>query len=161
MPRVRDLLLRFRPAGSPGPAGPAGVPADHADRLAAELEPVLAALAPTQEEATAIVEDGRRAAAGIRAAAAARAEALRAAGPARAEAERLRAEAEPPDAGAPAAASSAAASSAVASPATASPDADDALLAALAERASTVAPLHLARVTAAVEALCSPDRGPS
>lgn len=44
MPRVRDLLDRFRPAGAPGAASAVGVPADRRDALAAELEPVFAAL---------------------------------------------------------------------------------------------------------------------
>ncbi|HET8769051.1 MAG TPA: hypothetical protein VFM86_17125, partial [Pedococcus sp.] len=77
MPRVRDLLLRFRPTGTPGPAGPAGVPVDRSAELAAELAPVLAALAATEAECTALVEEGRRAAGAKRAAAAARADALR------------------------------------------------------------------------------------
>lgn len=54
MPRSRDILQRFRPAGTPGPAASAGVPADRVAEVAAELEPVLALLADTQEEASRI-----------------------------------------------------------------------------------------------------------
>ncbi|MCK2218322.1 hypothetical protein MF672_031695 [Actinomadura sp. ATCC 31491] len=47
MARLREFAGRFRPAGVPGAAAPAGVPADlRADREA-ELEPVFAALAET------------------------------------------------------------------------------------------------------------------
>ena len=44
MPAVRDLLERFRPAGAPGAASAAGVPADRRATVAAELEPIFAAL---------------------------------------------------------------------------------------------------------------------
>jgi hypothetical protein len=64
---VRDLLYRFRPAGGPGSATPAGVPADRERDLAAELEPVFAALAPTVARCRELVEDGRREADGVRA----------------------------------------------------------------------------------------------
>jgi hypothetical protein len=47
---LRDMLDRFRRAGTPGPAGRAGVPVDRAAERAAELEPVLALLAPTIAE---------------------------------------------------------------------------------------------------------------
>ena len=40
-----DILRRFRPAVAPGPAGPAGVPADRAAEKEAELGVVFAALA--------------------------------------------------------------------------------------------------------------------
>lgn len=63
MPRVRDLLYRFRPAGVPGAATPAGVPTDRAADLAAELAPVLAALEPTERQCTALVDHARREAA--------------------------------------------------------------------------------------------------
>lgn len=52
MPRSRDILQRFRPAGTPGAASSAGVPADRVSEMAAELEPVLALLSATQEEAS-------------------------------------------------------------------------------------------------------------
>ena len=52
MPRSRDILQRFRPAGTPGAASPAGVPADRVAERGAELEPVLALLSATQEEAS-------------------------------------------------------------------------------------------------------------
>jgi F0F1-type ATP synthase membrane subunit b/b' len=73
---LRDFLDRFRPAGAPGAAGRAGVPADRARELSAELEPVLALLAETdaecgrivaqaQHEASRIADEARDQAAGI------------------------------------------------------------------------------------------------
>ncbi|MBO1414572.1 hypothetical protein [Streptomyces sp. FH025] len=53
MVRFRDFLARFRPSGTPG-APVAGVPADRAAELAAELEPPLDGLARTQAEAAAV-----------------------------------------------------------------------------------------------------------
>ena len=50
MPDVRDFLDRFRPAGAPGAAARAGVPADRTRELAEELEPVLALLDGTHAE---------------------------------------------------------------------------------------------------------------
>ena len=50
MAGLRDMLDRFRRAGTPGPAGRAGVPVDRAAERAAELEPVLALLDPTTAE---------------------------------------------------------------------------------------------------------------
>ncbi|WP_169987988.1 hypothetical protein [Microbispora sp. H10836] len=47
MARLRDFLQRFRPAGVPGAAAPAGVPADYAVDQAAELEAVFSALEET------------------------------------------------------------------------------------------------------------------
>jgi hypothetical protein len=44
MPQLRDFLDRFRPAGAPGAAGRAAVPAERQGELAAELLPVLALL---------------------------------------------------------------------------------------------------------------------
>lgn len=54
MPGVRDVLARFRPAGAPGAATPAGVPADRRADLTRELEPVFAALAATHRECVAL-----------------------------------------------------------------------------------------------------------
>jgi hypothetical protein len=51
MPRARELLARFRPAGTPGAAAPAGVPADRVAELARELQPVFDELAGTEQEA--------------------------------------------------------------------------------------------------------------
>lgn len=51
MPRSRDILQRFRSAGTPGAATATGVPADRVAELSAELEPVLARLAVAQDEA--------------------------------------------------------------------------------------------------------------
>jgi vacuolar-type H+-ATPase subunit H len=66
----RDFLMRFRPAGSPGPAAPTGVPADRSADLAAELDPVLSRLGQAETEAQQIreaaaqlAEQNRRAAA--------------------------------------------------------------------------------------------------
>ena len=73
--RARDWLDRFRPAGSPGAARPAGVPADEAATRTAELAPVFAALADTQRECESIRKaahaeaDDRREHAALRAAA--------------------------------------------------------------------------------------------
>jgi hypothetical protein len=88
VPRVRDLLYRFRPAAAPGSASAAGVPADRERDLAAELEPVFASLADTHRECADIVERSRLEAARISAEGAARAEAIRTAGRARVAAER-------------------------------------------------------------------------
>lgn len=46
-----SLLDRFRPVGSPGPAGPAGVPATDDQGPEAELLPVFETLDPTIREA--------------------------------------------------------------------------------------------------------------
>ena len=67
MPRVRDLLYRFRPLGSPGSATRAGVPADRERALAEELEPFFASLSSTLADCRATVEEGRRQAAQVRA----------------------------------------------------------------------------------------------
>lgn len=65
MPRARDLLERFRPAGAPGGATAAGMPTDRVADAEAELAPVLAALAPTQSECAAIVATARAEAAAL------------------------------------------------------------------------------------------------
>ena len=57
MPRVRELLNRFRPAGAPGAASGAGVPVDRRAGVEAELEPVFAALEETQRECARLRED--------------------------------------------------------------------------------------------------------
>jgi hypothetical protein len=44
---LSDILRRFRPAATPGPAAPAGVPVDRVHEAAAELAPVFAALQPS------------------------------------------------------------------------------------------------------------------
>ena len=59
MARVRDILYRFRPAGSPGAAGTAGVPVDRGADLAAELAPLFAQLADTEAACTALVDHAR------------------------------------------------------------------------------------------------------
>jgi hypothetical protein len=63
MARARDILYRFRPAGSPGAAGTAGVPVDRAADLEAELEPLFAQLADTEAACASLVEDARHRAA--------------------------------------------------------------------------------------------------
>lgn len=60
MPRVRDLLHRFRPAGAPGPAGRVGVPADRVAESATELEPLFAELAGTEQECLRILEQAKQ-----------------------------------------------------------------------------------------------------
>lgn len=67
MPRVRDLLYRFRPSGTPGAATAAGVPADRTVEAAAELEPVFAQLAETERQCAEIMARGRADADAIRA----------------------------------------------------------------------------------------------
>lgn len=51
MARPRDLLQRFRLAGTPGAAAAPGVPADRVAELAAEIGPLLAMLDSTCAEA--------------------------------------------------------------------------------------------------------------
>ncbi len=60
MPRVRDLLYRFRPAGTPGPASAAAVPADRAADRESELAPVLELLSGTEEQCAALREQSLR-----------------------------------------------------------------------------------------------------
>jgi vacuolar-type H+-ATPase subunit H len=55
MPRVPDLLRRFRPAGTPGAAGVAGVPLDRVATDAAELAPLFAQLVTAEAECNNIV----------------------------------------------------------------------------------------------------------
>jgi hypothetical protein len=63
VPRVRDLLARFRPAGSPGAATTAGVPADRRESVARELDSVFAELAPAIRRCAIIRGEGTAAAA--------------------------------------------------------------------------------------------------
>jgi cell division septum initiation protein DivIVA len=51
VPQWRNVLDRFRPAGTPGAAGRPGIPADRSADAAAELTPVLALLDDAQDEA--------------------------------------------------------------------------------------------------------------
>lgn len=94
MPRVRDLLYRFRPAGAPGGAGPTGVPVDRPAELAHELEPVFAALADVERECDDVLAAARREAEALRARAAEHARALVAHAHARVDAERAAAAAQ-------------------------------------------------------------------
>lgn len=88
MPRVRDLLYRFRPSGSPGAATASGVPADRTVELAAELEPVFAQLAVTERECADLRARGRADAEAIRRRDAEEARSILATGRALVEAER-------------------------------------------------------------------------
>jgi F0F1-type ATP synthase membrane subunit b/b' len=76
MPRVRDLLYRFRPSGAPGSASATGVPIDRAATVAAELEPLFGQLADVERQCDSIRDQARRDAAAIGAAAAERAHAI-------------------------------------------------------------------------------------
>ena len=91
MASARDLLERFRPAGTPGAAAPAGVPYDRGAALEDELRPVLALLSPTEERCAAQLREAAAQAEQIRADAAAQGAALLA--QARLRAEEARAEA--------------------------------------------------------------------
>lgn len=88
MARVRDILLRFRPATAPGAAGAAGVPVDVVADRRAELAPVFSLLGDVEREcaeilaaadrdATEIAERYTRLAAEVRASAATEAEVAR------------------------------------------------------------------------------------
>lgn len=59
MPRARDLLNRFRPTGTPGAPGAAGVPVDRHASSAAELANLFAALGPTEQACTQLLEAAR------------------------------------------------------------------------------------------------------
>jgi hypothetical protein len=83
-----DILSRFKSAAAPGAASQAGVPADRAAQLAAELEPVLEMLAKTRERCAAIAADGELEAARIARRAADRAAAIASEGSERAAAAR-------------------------------------------------------------------------
>lgn len=88
MARTRDFLARFRPVGAPGAAAAAGVPADRAAELSAELQPVLDALADTQQRAMTIRAAAESAAQRRRRDGQVRVEAVLAAARGQAEAER-------------------------------------------------------------------------
>ncbi|MGW3108955.1 hypothetical protein [Streptomyces sp. NPDC001100] len=70
----REFRIRLRPAGSPGPAAPGGVPADRSAEFTAELEPLLAQWDDTSAEADRIRATAMRDAAERRRAAALRAD---------------------------------------------------------------------------------------
>jgi vacuolar-type H+-ATPase subunit H len=76
MPPLRDFLTRFRPAGSPGAAARAGVPADRSGELESEVTPVLARLDDTQAERERLIAQARHDAEQIVAAARSAAEAI-------------------------------------------------------------------------------------
>lgn len=59
MPQPREFLERFRPAGAPGAAARAGVPADRFREFANELAPVLALLDGTDAECGRIIAQAR------------------------------------------------------------------------------------------------------
>jgi len=56
---LSQILRRFRPAVAPGPAGPAGVPADRGAEAEAELAAVFAALEPSVADARRVREEAR------------------------------------------------------------------------------------------------------
>jgi len=60
LPQLGDFLNRFRPAGAPGAASRAGVPADRAAELSAELDPVLAMLAAADAECARLVAEAEQ-----------------------------------------------------------------------------------------------------
>ena len=66
MSPIRDFLGRLLPAGTPGAAPAAPVPADHAKELAAELGPVLSGLDEAEAERARILAEGERDARRIR-----------------------------------------------------------------------------------------------
>ena len=66
MPRARDLLYRFRPAGAPGSASASGVPVDRVAGRATELLPLFARLAETERQCAFIREQAHRDADAIR-----------------------------------------------------------------------------------------------
>ncbi|MGY2063099.1 hypothetical protein ACW9HQ_50115 [Nocardia gipuzkoensis] len=66
MPRWGDFLDRFRPAGAPGAAGAAGIPADRATDAAMELTPVLTRLDEVQDRADTMRTEALERAARIR-----------------------------------------------------------------------------------------------
>lgn len=76
MPQLHDFLARFRPAGPPGAAARAGVPADRSRELEAEVGPVLVLLESTDAECDRDVALARRASEQIIAAAKAEAAAI-------------------------------------------------------------------------------------
>ncbi len=65
MPQLGDFLNRFRPAGAPGAATRAGVPADRAAELSDELGPVLAKLAGADAECARLIDEAEQAASQI------------------------------------------------------------------------------------------------
>ena len=83
-----SVLDRFRPAGAPGGAAPAGVPADRSAAVAAELAVVFAQLDDTEREADRVRAAGLAEAERVRQAAAQRSAAVVADAHQRAEAER-------------------------------------------------------------------------
>lgn len=88
MLRSRDILQRFRPAGTPGAASSSGVPADRVAEASAELEPLIALLAGVQDEAARLRSDAAKETSRRRQAAAERAGAIVLAAHRRAAAER-------------------------------------------------------------------------
>lgn len=76
MPKLRNLLDRLRPAGIPGAAARAGVPADRVAELTAELAGVFGAFEPVEAECRAIRAAAERDARDVRQRAADQAEAM-------------------------------------------------------------------------------------
>lgn len=94
VPRARDVLYRFRPAGAPGAATAAGVPRDRRADAAVELEGVFSLLESSAQEGQAIVAEAMREAERIGQDAAERAAQIIAAASSRTDAERTTAVAE-------------------------------------------------------------------
>jgi hypothetical protein len=99
VPRLRDFLQRFRPAGAPGAAA-AAVPADRRTELAAELEPIFARFSAFEEERGRLLAAAADAADRLRAAGREQAAALVADARGRSAAERAAAAAQVRSAGA-------------------------------------------------------------
>ena len=83
-----DFLSRFRPAGAPGAAAPAGVPVDRAAEAAAELEPILVLLVEAESACAAVRERALQDAKDVRERARARADGQLAEARSRADGER-------------------------------------------------------------------------
>lgn len=94
MPQLSNFLDRFRPAGAPGAAGRAGVPADRSAELDAELGPVLALLGDTRAHCARLLAAAHQEAARITAQAREQSERIAAEGIDRAEAARAAAAAQ-------------------------------------------------------------------
>jgi cell division septum initiation protein DivIVA len=88
VPQLRDFLDRFRPAGAPGAAARAGIPADRSRELATEVDPVLALLDGVGAERERIILQARRDAGQVMTAARAEAAAITADAGQRAQAAR-------------------------------------------------------------------------
>jgi len=144
MPRVRDLLYRFRPSGAPGGASAASVPIDRAATVAAELEPLFSQLSAVESECDGIRDEAGRDVAVIKNRDAGRARAIVASATGRVGSERAAAVARMRDLAAADAAAELSAARAEA--------------AALRDRAAERMPDYVDRVVAMVRVLISDER---